>query len=103
MKPSILNSEELDSARSTFGNWAFLEAPSRMERTFEFKNYYETMAFVNAVAFVAHQQDHHPEMTVGYKTCLVSYTTHSAGGLTDFDLTAARELDGLFSSEPSTE
>lgn len=59
---------------------------------FAFRNYHETMEFVNALAWVSHTQDHHPELTVTYKACRVRYTTHSAGGaisLNDF-ICAAR-------------
>ena len=64
-------------------------------RTFTFKNHYETMAFVNAVAFVSHREDHHPVMEVGYKTCAVRYTTHAAGGLTENDFICAAKVDAL--------
>ena len=50
-------------------------------KTFKFKNYYETMAFVNATAWVSHREDHHPDLEVGYNRCRVRYSTHSVGGL----------------------
>jgi 4a-hydroxytetrahydrobiopterin dehydratase len=65
-------------------------------KTYRFKNYHETMAFVNAAAWIAHRQDHHPDLSVGYKECTVSYTTHSAGGLTEKDFASAAKLDALF-------
>lgn len=98
MNPERLSVEQIQQHLSGVHDWSLLENPARIERTFGFKNYYETMAFVNAAAYVAHQLDHHPEMTFGYKTCLVSYSTHSAGGITELDFKAARELDGLYSS-----
>src|SRR5437764_7887789 len=52
-----------------------------ISKTYPFKNYYETMAFVNAVAWVSHREDHHPDMEVGYNKCKVTYSTHSVGGL----------------------
>jgi 4a-hydroxytetrahydrobiopterin dehydratase len=58
--------------------WAVIDG--KLQTSFTFKNYYETMAFVNALAWVSHQQDHHPELIVSYKLCAVSYCTHSAGG-----------------------
>jgi 4a-hydroxytetrahydrobiopterin dehydratase len=64
-------------------------------RTFNFKNYYETMAFVNAVAFIAHGQDHHPDLQVGYNKCRVEFSTHSAGGLSEKDFAAAHAVDAL--------
>jgi 4a-hydroxytetrahydrobiopterin dehydratase len=65
-------------------------------RTYHFKNYYETMAFVNAVAWVAHHEDHHPDLEVGYNKCTVRYSTHSVGGLTECDFICAAKVDGLF-------
>jgi 4a-hydroxytetrahydrobiopterin dehydratase len=64
-------------------------------KVFSFKNYYETMAFVNAVAFIAHQEDHHPDLEVSYKTCKVRYTTHAIGGLSENDFICAAKVDQL--------
>ena len=64
-------------------------------KTFTFKNYYETMAFVNAVAFISHQEDHHPDIEVGYKTCKVRYFTHSIKGLSENDFICAAKVDAL--------
>ena len=65
-------------------------------KTFNFKNYYETMAFVNAAAWVSHRQDHHPDMEVGYNKCRVRYSTHSVGGLSENDFICAAKLEALF-------
>ena len=65
-------------------------------KTFEFKNYYQTIAFVNAVAWMTHREDHHPDMTVGYSKCRVEYTTHAIGGLSDNDFICAAKVDALF-------
>ncbi|MDN3920149.1 4a-hydroxytetrahydrobiopterin dehydratase [Roseateles violae] len=64
-------------------------------RRFGFDNFYQVMAFVDAVAEIAHAQDHHPEMLVGYDACTVSYTTHSAGGLTANDFICAAQVSAL--------
>ena len=66
-----------------------------ISRTFHFKNYYQTMAFVNAAAFVSHKEDHHPDLLVGYKTCRVTYTTHAVGGLSENDFICAAKLEAL--------
>lgn len=66
-----------------------------IERTFEFKNYYRTMAFVNAVAWIAHCEGHHPDMTVGYNKCRVQLTTHAIGGLSENDFICAAKIDAL--------
>lgn len=71
---------------------------SAIEKTFTFKNYHHTMAFVNATAWISHQQDHHPDMRVHYNRCIMLYTTHDAGGLTLNDLICAARVDRLVSA-----
>ena len=65
-------------------------------RSYEFKNYYQTMAFVNAVAWISHREDHHPDLVVGYGKCTVNYSTHAIGGLSENDFICAAKLDALF-------
>ena len=65
-------------------------------KTFEFKNYYQTMAFVNAVAWLSHREDHHPDLDVSYNKCHVTYTTHAIGGLSENDFICAAKVDELF-------
>lgn len=64
-------------------------------KTFTFQNFHETMAFVNAVAFIAHQEDHHPELEVSYKKCKIHYSTHSIKGLSENDFICAAKVDAL--------
>ena len=66
-----------------------------IEKTFVFANYYETMAFVNAVAFVAHRQDHHPDLSVHFKRCVVHFNTHDVGGISMTDFETAALVDAL--------
>ena len=75
--------------------WTLSEDGKSISRSFGFKNYYETMAFVNAVAWVAHREDHHPDMEVGYNRCLVRYSTHAIAGLSENDLICAAKVDAL--------
>jgi 4a-hydroxytetrahydrobiopterin dehydratase len=72
---------------------------SAIAKIFEFKNYYQTMAFVNAVAWIAHGEGHHPDLEVSYRSCRVSYTTHSIGGLSDNDFICAARVDALITSK----
>ncbi|HEX7402529.1 MAG TPA: 4a-hydroxytetrahydrobiopterin dehydratase [Usitatibacter sp.] len=65
-------------------------------KTYRFKNYFETMAFVNAAAWVSHREDHHPELHVGYGQCRVFYVTHAIDGLSENDFICAAKLDALF-------
>ena len=64
-------------------------------KTYHFKNYHETMAFVNAVAWLSHREDHHPDMEVGYNRCRVRYSTHAIGGISENDLICAAKVESL--------
>jgi 4a-hydroxytetrahydrobiopterin dehydratase len=66
-------------------------------RTYAFGNYYETIAFVNALAYVVHAQDHHPDLVVGYNRCTVKFNTHSVGGISINDFICAAHADALYS------
>lgn len=66
-----------------------------LTKEFGFKNYFETMAFVNAGAWISHREDHHPDLIVTYKTCTVSYITHAIGGLSENDFICAAKIDAL--------
>jgi 4a-hydroxytetrahydrobiopterin dehydratase len=66
-----------------------------IEKTFTFANYHETMSFVNAVAFIAHTEDHHPDLSVHYSRCVVRFNTHDVQGLSETDFECASLVDGL--------
>jgi len=61
--------------------------------TYRFKDYYQTIAFVNVIAQIAHQQDHHPELIISYDHCTVSYSTHTVGGLSINDFICAAKIN----------
>jgi 4a-hydroxytetrahydrobiopterin dehydratase len=73
--------------------WA-IEA-GRLTRGYAFADYYQTMAFVNAVAYIAHCEDHHPELVIGYKTCVMRFETHAVNGLSLNDFICAAKADVL--------
>lgn len=64
-------------------------------REFAFENYYQTLSFVNAVAWIAHRQDHHPDITFGYRNCRVTYRTHAIDGLSENDFICAAHVEAL--------
>ena len=66
-----------------------------IEKTFTFADFHRTMAFVNALAWIAHAEDHHPELRVGYGRCVVRFDTHSVGGLSVNDFICAAKVDAL--------
>jgi 4a-hydroxytetrahydrobiopterin dehydratase len=76
-------------------DWVVSHDGKSISHDFGFSNFHETMAFVNAVAWIAHKEDHHPDLEVGYKHCLVHFTTHAVGGLSDNDFICAAKINAL--------
>ena len=66
-----------------------------LEKTFSFKNFYETIGFVNAVAFIANTEDHHPDLSVRYGQCTVRFNTHDVNGISVSDFFCASKVDAL--------
>ena len=66
-----------------------------LEKTFSFRNYYETIAFMNAVAFIAHAEDHHPDLTLSFSKCTVRFNTHDVQGISVSDFFCASKVDAL--------
>ncbi len=66
-----------------------------IEKALPFKDYHHTMAFVNAVAWIAHREDHHPDIAFGYNRCTLRFNTHSVGGISLNDFICAAKVDAL--------
>lgn len=94
-KAPLLDADSRERVLAALPGWAPDPEGKLIARRFGFENFYQVMAFVNAVAEVAHAQDHHPEMLVGYNACTVSYTTHARGGLTLNDAICAAQVSAL--------
>ncbi len=86
---------ELRERLALLPGWKLLE--NRIEKTFRFRNYDETIAFVNAIATIAQHEDHHPDLSVHYDRCTVAYSTHSASGVTLNDIICAVKVEGAIS------
>ena len=89
-----LSNKEADTLMRQLEGWKRYD--HLISKTYRFKNYYQTIAFVNAVAWLSHSEDHHPQLSVGYNNCLVEYTTHSVHGLSENDFICAAKVDALF-------
>ena len=89
-----LTAEEAARMVKQLDGWTL--SGSAITKTFGFRDYHQTMAFVNATAWVSHREDHHPDLAVGYNECRVTYTTHAIGGLSDNDFICAAKIDALF-------
>jgi 4a-hydroxytetrahydrobiopterin dehydratase len=76
-------------------DWRLADDGSSLKRSFGFDDFYHTMAFVNAVAWIANAEDHHPDLEVGYNYCRVTFSTHSIGGLSENDFICAAKVDAL--------
>ncbi len=74
-------------------DWALVDGA--IEKTYTFADYHRTMAFVNALAWIAHREDHHPELRVSYGRCVVRFDTHSVGGISINDFICAAQVDAL--------
>jgi len=90
--------DECERWLAALPDWKLDTAANAIERTFQFKDYYRTMAFVNALAFIAHNEDHHPDLAVGYNRCTVRFSTHSVKGLSENDFICAAKIDALVES-----
>ncbi len=75
--------------------WEVSADAKQIFKDFHFKNFYQTMAFVNAIAWMAHCENHHPDLEVGYNHCLVRYHTHAIGGLSENDFICAKKVDEI--------
>ena len=75
--------------------WALVDGA--IERRFTFADFHRTMAFVNALAWIAHAEDHHPDLHVGYGSCTVRFNTHSVAGISRNDFICAARVDALLS------
>lgn len=89
-----LGETEIGELLKTLDGWEF--ANGEIRKTYSFKNYHETMAFVNASAWISHREDHHPDLEVGYNRCTVRYSTHAIAGLSENDFICAAKIDALF-------
>ncbi len=108
MKKSVLSAQKCVSCEGEIRALTATQAKSLLKtlegwqlkgraisKTFKFRNYYETVAFVNAVAWIAHAEDHHPDIAFGYKQCNVNYSTHAVKGLSLNDFICASKIDAL--------
>lgn len=75
--------------------WELADDGHALVRTFGFDDYHRTIAFVNALAWIANRENHHPDLSVHYDRCVVRFSTHDAGGLTENDFICAAKADLL--------
>lgn len=93
-----LTDAEVAAQLTVLDGWSLQD--SAITKTYAFRNYYETLSFVNAIAYVIHAEDHHPELVVTYNRCVVKFNTHSVnggrGGISENDFICAAKVDAIF-------
>ena len=75
--------------------WRLADDARSIASAWQFRNFFHTMSFVNALAHVANAEDHHPDLEVGYNYCRIRYHTHAIGGLSENDFICAAKIDAL--------
>jgi 4a-hydroxytetrahydrobiopterin dehydratase len=93
-----LSAAEKQTLLKDVPQWQLSTDGTELFRQYKFRNYYQTMAFVNALAWMAHQENHHPDLQIGYDHCTVRYSTHAIGDLTRNDFICAAKVDVLLSA-----
>lgn len=88
-----LSEDMIKSYLSTIEGWEYKDL--RLSRKFEFKNHYQAISFVNAVAWVSHTENHHPIMEVGFRDVTIYYWTHAIDGISDNDFICAAKVNQL--------
>lgn len=100
-RPAAMGPSQIISELAKLQGWQLHGdgAEVAIAKTFRFKNFLRTMAFVNAVAYVAEQQNHHPDMLVQFHSCSIRFNTHDVQGITRADFVCASLVDALFKPE----
>lgn len=92
--PALTN-DEITVLLPKLDNWHITDDNKVIHKEYKFKGFYKTMAFVNAIAWVANQQGHHPDLEIGYNYCNIKFTTHAIDGLSENDFICAAKVDEL--------
>jgi 4a-hydroxytetrahydrobiopterin dehydratase len=88
-----MSAAEIDRHLAAVPGWALVDGA--IQKRYDFPDFHRTMAFVNALAWIAHVEDHHPDLAVGYSRCTVRFNTHSVGGISINDFICAAKVDAL--------
>lgn len=90
-----MNAQEINEKLKTISEWTYEDKSMSLIKKFHFKSYLKNIAFVNAVAWIANKENHHPDLVVSFNHCTVRLTTHDSGGISDKDFKMATMIDSL--------
>ena len=93
-----LNLSKIESFRSQVSDWQYCASDNVLTRNFYFKDYEQTISFVNRVANIAQQENHHPHLSVTYNRCIVCYNTHTVNGNTENDFICAAKINQIINA-----
>ncbi len=91
--PELLTAQDIKTWLKKLPEWELEK--KHIERLFEFDDFSQAIEFVNGVAEIAEEEDHHPEIDIRYSKVKVALSTHSEGGITDLDFELAEKIDTL--------
>ena len=97
--PTLLTDENINKSLKEIPQWKHSVNKKDISRSFKFKDYHQTLLFINAVAEIVNCENHHPDIKFGYNHCTIHFSTHSAGGITMFDLICAAQIEQLLSKQ----
>ena len=87
--------ESIEEKLKDLAGWSFNSQKNCLEKEYYFKSYLKNIAFVNAIAWIANKENHHPDLEVRYDKCIVSITTHDQKGISEKDFELARKINEL--------
>ncbi len=90
-----LSERQIENLMPQIKDWQVVNNSTELYKEYRFKDFYQTMAFVNAIAWIANQENHHPDIKVGYNYCDITYKTHALNGLSQNDFICAAKIDKL--------
>ncbi|HOX71584.1 MAG TPA: 4a-hydroxytetrahydrobiopterin dehydratase [Dokdonella sp.] len=94
-KEHALDIAQVNTYLAGLPGWKLAAGGNGIHKEYRFEDFHRTMAFVNAVAWIAHREDHHPDFKVSYPSCELHYSTHDVGGLSVNDFICAAKVDSL--------
>ncbi len=93
-----MSREQAKTLLSQIPGWELSADGNTISRRIEFKGFYKAMTFINAMAWIANAENHHPDFSAGYNYCQVSFTTHAIDGLSENDFICAAKVNKLLDS-----
>ena len=90
---TLLHEDQIAIELKKLDGWS--RAGNEMQSTRQFQDFPQAIKFVNSVALIAEQFDHHPDIDIRWNKVVLTLSTHSAGGLTPLDFTVAKAIEQI--------